>query len=345
MFNKTDNLLKNLNEAIKCENNRCVISLSGGKINCDSCVKKCPVSAITVINNKVSIDFDKCLDCGICIKECRTGVFSSKYFSDVKFYNKIFEYVRKFNFVVLNCRNVASASGISIPCIGWLDLAAFTFALANNTQKIFIRHSNCSSCKIGCGMNSLNVEIEKFNKLQERVSKKCDIILNADCMEYSNVEKKLKSDKMMSRRGLFSFFKKQAVSSLRDVISYTDSYSASLINNKNSSDEDKKIPLRRKVLIQSLDTLTGGNALTTFPEHFNSVFVDTEKCDLCGVCYRFCPTAALSELSEKNNDNVLIKVGVQTEIVKCVGCNVCFSLCDKHALVRVIPPKKASIYK
>ena len=46
---------------------------SSGCIGCMKCQKTCKFDAITVENGLAKIDYDKCKNCGMCVKECPTG--------------------------------------------------------------------------------------------------------------------------------------------------------------------------------------------------------------------------------------------------------------------------------
>ena len=39
--------------------------------NCFSCVKTCPVNALSIVDNKVLWDDKKCINCDTCIKTCK----------------------------------------------------------------------------------------------------------------------------------------------------------------------------------------------------------------------------------------------------------------------------------
>ena len=43
-----------------------------GCIACKKCERDCPVNAIVVTNNIAQIDYDKCIDCGVCAEVCMT---------------------------------------------------------------------------------------------------------------------------------------------------------------------------------------------------------------------------------------------------------------------------------
>lgn len=52
--------------------------LGSGCKNCIKCVKSCPMDAISIVNEQVIIDEDKCINCDICIQACDQKVLRIK---------------------------------------------------------------------------------------------------------------------------------------------------------------------------------------------------------------------------------------------------------------------------
>ena len=52
-------------------------------IGCKKCEKTCNNGAITVKDNLAVIDYDKCTNCGACVKECPTGCLKSIFFANI----------------------------------------------------------------------------------------------------------------------------------------------------------------------------------------------------------------------------------------------------------------------
>ncbi len=52
---------------VKIEENKC----NGG---CGACIDLCPVIAMSLINDVLTVNNELCNDCGICIKVCPIGV-------------------------------------------------------------------------------------------------------------------------------------------------------------------------------------------------------------------------------------------------------------------------------
>jgi len=54
--------------------------------------------------------------------------------------------------------------------------------------------------------------------------------------------------------------------------------------------------------------------------------IDLDKCNKCGLCYLFCPDAAI----EQNNDGYF-----KVDLFYCKGCGICATECPKQAITMV----------
>lgn len=58
--------------------------------------------------------------------------------------------------------------------------------------------------------------------------------------------------------------------------------------------------------------------------------VDREKCNKCGVCWLFCPDAAV----KRNTDYYV------PDLYYCKGCGICARVCLKHAITMIEEEEK-----
>ena len=78
-----ENILNKFGTVIDIDKSKCV-QLRSKRASCKDCISACPSSAINISNNEVDIDSEKCSECGICCKVCKTGVFKFKNLSEIK---------------------------------------------------------------------------------------------------------------------------------------------------------------------------------------------------------------------------------------------------------------------
>lgn len=335
---KTDNFLDSFGKLISIDSRKCVRFISKHKVVCDICTKQCPSQAISIDKMGITINWESCLECGICAKECRTGVFSLKYYLDSKIYNEIATFSKSNGFLVVSCKKVSSKnrSGVTIPCGGWVDDSTFIWAVSQGAKNIYIKLSDCENCTIKCGYKTLSTEIEKFYLIQKELNIECNIKLidegseiKADFKQTDN-----KDDVNLSRRELFSYFKNRSKKSIGQIYNYMSDDNQKAYSRNFVLSKDKKLPFRKNVFISALNFLSSEKAATYDfkTKYLGGVQIDLNECNLCGICYRLCPTGALKEISKESDEGYLQKAGVEANNIYCINCDICISWCDKKAI-------------
>ena len=59
--------------------------------------------------------------------------------------------------------------------------------------------------------------------------------------------------------------------------------------------------------------------------------IDREKCNKCGLCWLYCPDAAIEPL----NDGYY-----ETDLFHCKGCGICAKVCPKEAITMIEEEEK-----
>jgi len=335
---KIYNVLDGFSKLVNIDSHKCVRFISNHKVVCDICTKQCPSQAISIDKKGITINWESCLECGICAKECKAGVFSLKYYLDSKIYNEIATFSKSNGFLVVSCEKVTSKnrSGVTIPCGGWVDDSTFIWAASQGAKNIYIKLSDCENCTIKCGNKTLSAEIEKFISIQRELNVECNIKLidesskiKADLKQTDN-----KDDVNLSRRELFSYFKNKSKRSIGQMYSYMSDENQKIYNRSFVLHKDKKLPFRKNIFISALIFLSSEKAATENfkTKYLGGVQIDLNECNLCGICYRFCPTGALKEISKENGEGYLQKAGIEINNIYCINCDICISWCDKKAI-------------
>ena len=290
------------------------VRASSRESKCTKCVDICPVQTINIIDNIPSFIPSACVDCGGCVGICPTEAFSLTDFSTVNFFFKLLEDSEK----LISCRK-------NIPCLSSLTVEhLISLAMASN-ESIVMDMGHCTGCEIREPLQAqIESNIEEANFILSSFSFKR--VISSD-IAYSE-ESVDSSDEVSSRRDFFS---------LKSVVKHKDSFDSALEEDEQrvfdidsaviSKIKSKNLPDKRKILFSTLKRATKPESYEILPQEevsfISQKFVD-ECCTNCQICYRVCPTGALSsdgKFSLINFDAML-----------CVKCHLCHDVCDSDSI-------------
>jgi len=282
---------------------------------CTKCVDICPVSTIEFVDNIPAFTPSACIECGGCVGVCPTESFSLSNFSVLNFF---FESMEKHQSKI--------SCGVDIPCLTMLSVEELiSFALAS-TEQIILDTQSCDFC--GGESNKLRQQleanIEEANFVISAFSNK-EILVES----FSNKEKRDQAEiEIKDRRSFFSL--KSAVKSKKEfdeAVLEDDLKEFALDLETIARIKDKKIPNRRKLLFSLLKREEKPETYEVLAEEdlsFSSQkFVD-DSCTNCQICYRICPTGALSS-------DLKFSV-INFDAMMCVKCHLCHDVCEPNAI-------------
>jgi ferredoxin len=91
--------------------------------------------------------------------------------------------------------------------------------------------------------------------------------------------------------------------------------------------KDKHLPDKRKILFTTLKRVTVPETFEILPEEdvtfVSQKFID-DSCTNCQICYRICPTGALSSNSKFSMINF--------DAMLCVKCHLCHDVCEPNSI-------------
>ncbi len=281
---------------------------------CTFCRDICPKNAI-FYNENIPVISSECIDCGGCIGVCPDEAISLKNFNTIDF---IFSYLKDKN-PLISCKK-------NIPCLALLSVEnLITLALLKDKTVLDIGH--CESCDIKDPLyKQISDNIKEANIFLSSVETDKQIAIKE--IRFIDEKKDIKSLNQDRRAFLKRFTTKGTTESKIEFQNSLKRDKNSFLNQKDSENIRKKeIPDKRKLLLLALDKVEHPkNYLLFMPDKLSFVsqkYIDS-SCDNCSICYRICPSGALT--SDKYGSKIFF------EPTSCIKCSLCHDVCEKKSL-------------
>ena len=294
----------------------CVRALSVNS-QCNHCELSCPTNAINIAERLPSINQALCVGCAGCVSVCPSEALALDDFNPTDFF---------FNFMgdeekVISCQK-------NVPCIAALS-SEHLIALAQMKKGVVCDIGHCPACDIGERILEQFVpRVEDVNYLLEAISSDARVELNL--IGYQNPDEKLE----VQRRDFFKTFHVREIGKIRydfekEIQSTTDEFVKYTIDNSHTADlRAKKITDRRKLFFTTLkksDVPAIFHVVDASKVTFTSQkLMDESLCSACEMCYRICPTGALT--SDMRNSKI------DFDPFLCIKCHLCHDVCESDAI-------------
>ena len=298
---------------------RCIRALSKFS-TCDSCLSACPTPAIAIEEEKLpSINLSLCVGCGACVGVCPSEALELDDFSVIDFFFKKASEDEK----LLSCRK-------NLPCLSVLHVE-YIIALAIVKNGIVFDMGHCEGCEIASPCKGLiEAHVEEANYILEATEQEARVSMEDIAFENSDETE----DNIKDRR---SFFKAIHLENVVDAkakfersveIATDDFIEHSLSSQQIRKLKEKELSNKRKLLFTALKrvqkpsqyhVIEGEDLSFTSQKIF-----DKESCTACQMCYRICPTGALS--SDSRNSKIDFDPFI------CVKCHLCHDVCEPNSL-------------
>jgi len=283
---------------------------------CTKCVDACPES-IQLLENLPSFANKTGVEAAACIGVCPTEAFSLSEFSTTEFF---------FNFLDSKIRLISPK--LNVPCLSVLSVEHL-ISLALASDEI-----------ITLDMSSYDVESILYEQVEARIEEANFVLSSFSDKELeTNMEKVVREDikeneedgAVSSRRSFLGN------ASLKGVVKHKMTFDEAVDADELKAFKldtitiakikEKNLPDKRKILFTTLKHVG-------VPEHFDILaegdisftsqkFVD-DSCTNCQICYRICPTGALSSDGKFSL--------IHFDAMLCVKCRLCHEVCEPNAI-------------
>ncbi len=299
-------------------------------LGCVRCIASCPTAAITLSEAQPNLDPSLCVSCGACSATCPIDAIAAPS-------------TRPENVLVTNLGELNSgmigvvcnqpqdpadnhlrvdAVGVHQRCLAGVDLPTLLQLLAASSGDVWLDDSQCSDCQIGHVHRAIASAAVSANALMNSVdSAKRVRLATSDMAKPHAVAAPQIVDTerfRVGRRGMFSLLKARA-----------DSLATKPVEPERSPGNliDQTFPASRSALLARLanwDPPVAGAASSELP--YGDVIIDPSRCTACGLCARFCPTAAL------RLDTLEDRFAIGFWGSSCVDCGLCATACVEDAV-------------
>ena len=286
---------------------------------CDKCVTVCPVETIKIDEGVISFVPSECVGCGGCDAVCPTAAYE---LDDFKPINYVFNFLEN-DLDVITCKN-------ELPCIAALSVEELLSMALISPQSITADIGACKECPIAAkNLPIIQERVEEVNFLLEAMEQNSAIALKElDIEEETAQTDTLSRRKLLSKDGL-----KKAVSIKQQFENEVASTDTTLKTHEVTNADivkikQKNLPDRRSLLLMAMKR-------AEVPETFHTISIedisfisqkdlDESSCTNCQMCYRICPTGALSSDGRGSVINF--------NPLACVQCHSCHDVCEPDSL-------------
>ena len=294
----------------------CVRSLSVDS-ECNHCEVVCPTNAIAMgASNLPSINFATCVSCGACGAVCPTEALSLDEFNPTNFF---FDFVEeKEN--LLSCRK-------NVPCISALSVEHI-ISLAVLKKELVFDMGYCEGCDIAstCHKQILKNHEEATYLLEamenEAVIKLENVCYVSEETSGSNRRDFLNAASLKTVAKVKKSFEDEVQKASDELVEHTLEKTDIALLRK------KSIPDKRKLFFTAIKRVEKPSQFhivdATEVTFTSQKIMNEEACTACQMCYRVCPTGALT--SDLKNSKI------DFDPFLCIKCHICHDVCEPEAL-------------
>lgn len=289
--------------------------------DCSACVEACPVDTLSIADNNLpSFVPSECVECGGCLGVCPSEAFSLESFNATDFFFSFAESKE----TLLSCR-------LNLPCIAALSTEHLISLALVKEDGLVVDTGHCEGCPHKSPLYGIiENSVEEANHILEACGGR-RIVMQKVSAEAD--EQNPQTDTADRRSFLKALSLKGAVEAKREFEALLE-----------KSDDEvkiheidlaalarvrlKRIPDKRRILFTALKRTPKPSIYHTVSEaeisFVSQKYIEAETCTNCQICYRICPTGALSSDAKMSR--------IYFDAMLCIKCRACHDSCEPDAI-------------
>lgn len=321
---------------------------------CSECTAHCPTQAITIENNQLALDPERCTHCGACANRCPTQALATNAINHTDWETRAYNLANTNTPICWVCCETHPlareevAGLVVLPCLAHLDEVHYLL-MAYYGIDLHVLNGECASCT--------NASVASLIEQTEASARAIASALNLPFTAHFEGDTSATEDYAelaqrsgQSRRGFFqsmsSSLKKLGVTVASTRLAALTSSGAHIpetLAEQLSAEPGKLLtfyPPRTTALLNLMYDVWergGRKPLPSLTTRFWANMHISEACNNCGVCAVFCPTGALIHTGKLPQSPMLggeHTPGPDHEFrcSDCIQCHLCADLCPNHAI-------------
>jgi ferredoxin len=318
-------------------------------LDCSICAEVCPAEgAITVTGGKPALDNNACLRCGLCLHRCPTEAFTRPDNLSGNLVKTVTALPA--GPVDLICpqqpqpeRGPAPQAVQTQRCLAALSPATL-LELSTLNKEIWLDDIPCAECPLGQVHPVMTQTVNEANSwagllaettlIRQRTEEQAETRPAVQRPVYDAASPPI------SRRGLLSAFKQsgQAVAAADEKVALVKGGKAVPVSER----LPHSLPHHRAKILSILEKSSPSQSpLSHYQLPILNLHLDPTRCTACGLCAKFCPTAALKFLS----DDAAFALTFQPSLCLGPACNICIPACPEQAGSTQPAPEALNLFK
>ncbi len=335
---------------------RCAV-MRNRKASCTKCADACTTGAISITEDEVSVDADKCVGCGTCATVCPTCALEANNPNDAVLATTALDaLIEAKGTGVLMCDHaweryasvVDPRRATRVRCLGRVDESVCVSLVAAGADRVVLVHGACDDCERHVGKQTYELVAATADELLQAWGSDVRVELTRELPGEAMLEPGQRSGFSQSlpydedRRRLFSQAGRSMLHAVCDSLPMAQADQADQVTQV--TDENGRaqaarfmktmkdgtlphfIPDRRERLLDALAELGQPEDVALDTRLWGRVVIDASKCRTCYGCATFCPTGAITKWKDDTGE------GVDHSPADCVKCRCCTDICPTGAL-------------